>query len=232
MSSITRSGRHARRHPDQFAVRAGRLSAVEDDQTGCVPGPAWYELEWLDADGTRLGGAVGGRADTDAGWCSGGSADWVQAAPFRAHVRHLIVGHGLAWRTVALLAGVPAAAMTALLHGRNGRPQQRIHPVLAGRLFRLTGRDILAAGMRPMPADLCRAALRDLRAAGWTMTDFSARTGLQRDQLAAVADGRCTHCSRLAGATLLAAAQALRHRPPPARLGSGAAEQSDQLFAA
>lgn len=175
-------------------------------------GLCWYEVEWLAPGGTWVDGQVGDRADTGAGWACARSGDWVLADPFRAHVRHLLAGHRMAWRTAGLLAGVPAAAMDHLLHGRNGRPQRRLHPVLARRLFQLSDRDIGSARIRLMPADTCRAALQDLLQWGWTGADLARRTGLSHGYLAAIVQGRRTRCTLLAGATTLAAAQALRTR--------------------
>lgn len=197
------------------AGSAAMLRVVPDADSGGGSGLRWYELEWLDPGGTGMGGRVGDRAGVGAGWASASCSDWILAAPFRAHVGHLMSSHRLAWRTVALLAGVPAAAMERLMHGRNGRPQHRVHPVLARRLLQLADLDVVAAGVRLMPADLCGAALKDLLHWGWTCAVLADRTRLPRTQLAATAEGRQTECTRLVGATTLAAAQALRTRTTP-----------------
>jgi hypothetical protein len=187
-----------------MSVVVGEQPATEIEVKLC-----WYQLEWVDPDGTLTEASVGDRADARAGWTSRGCGDWVLAAPFRAHVRHLITASGLAWRTVALLAGVPAAAMDRLLHGRGRRHQQRMDPVLAGRLFQLTSKDLAAARMQTMPVAVCRAALLDLARSGWAATEIAWRANLSPAQLNAIAGGQQAQCTRAIGATILAAAQAL-----------------------
>jgi hypothetical protein len=206
--------------------RAGGRPAARSSRAGWSATPAgtdivqpelrWDELEWLDPTGTRTQGRVGDPVDTGAGWASQGCSHWVLAAPFRAHVQHLIATSGLAWRTLALLAGVPAAAMHRLLHGRGRRRQHRIHPVLARRLFQLTVEDLAAARTQTMPANVCRAALNDLGRAGWTGSQIARRANLSPALVNAIASDRQPHCTRSVGATILAAAQALTGAAPAA----------------
>ena len=57
--------------------------------------------------------------------------DWVDAEPFRAHVRDLICETGLSWRLVAAHAGVAPRAVRSLLHGRRGYTLHRLHVSIA-----------------------------------------------------------------------------------------------------
>ncbi|SDS12373.1 hypothetical protein [Microlunatus soli] len=161
-------------------------------------------------------------------------ADWVDAAPFRAHVRQLIESHGLTWRTVAVLAEVPAPALAGLIRGRctavragrrrggprseirrQSRPVPRLHPLIAERLFHLTSEAITAAARRPAHAGLTRSLLVALTERGWPLAEISDRTGLPAAELQAVATGRRADCSQLTEATVKAAAQALWSMTPP-----------------
>ena len=134
---------------------------------------------------------------------------WVDAAPFRAHARKLIEEFGLTWRTVAVLAEVPAPAMERLIRGRSGRPVPRLHPLIAERLFHLTADEITDAAIRPTAAGPTRALLGLLSQHGWSTAEIICRTGLPDWEIAGVARGERVHCSQLTAATVKAAAQAL-----------------------
>lgn len=141
---------------------------------------------------------------------------WVDAAPFRAHVRQLIETCGITWRTVAMLAEVPSAAVARLLRGRRGRPVPRLHPLIAERLFHLTGDAVAEASLRPAYAGRTRALLQRLTERGWTPAQVSERTGLPGWEVDGIAAGERVYCSRLTEATIKAAAQALWSVPAPA----------------
>lgn len=164
--------------------------------------------------------------------------EWVDAAPFRAHVRQLIEEHGLTWRTIAVLADVPAPALAGLMRGRsgpmrgrsgpipsrssaipcrNGRPVPRLHPLIAERLFHLTSETIAAASDRPAHAGLTRSLLERLQQRGWTLIEIIGRSGLSTTELEAVAAGRRAYCSQLTEATIKAVTQALWVMSPPAQ---------------
>lgn len=72
---------------------------------------------------------------------------WVDAAPFRRHVRHLIEATGLSWRLVAAHADVAPRTIRTLLHGRphTGQPVNRIHIDTARALMSLDVDDLTAA---------------------------------------------------------------------------------------
>jgi predicted transcriptional regulator len=165
----------------------------------------WGALELLEAD------------FDDA--CGGAGADWVEAAPFRAHVRQLISAYGLAWRTVAVLAEIPPAVVAQLLRGRHGRPLTRIHPLVARRLFQLTGAVVDDARSRLTPARDARILLRLLADRGWDISELAARTGVPAAELQSIVDGRRSRCSQLTAATVKAAAQALHPVAAPRQPG-------------
>lgn len=145
--------------------------------------------------------------------------DWVDAAPFRAHVRQLITDCGLTWRVIAVLAEVPSAAVRHLLHGRDGRPVNRLHPLIAERLFCLTRAVVADAARRARPAEETGRLLRALADRGWSAEELSRRTGLPAADLQQIADEDRLGCPQLTAAVVKAAAQALWDIPAP-RTGS------------
>jgi predicted transcriptional regulator len=169
-----------------------------------MPAGLWSELELLEAaveDVDRTDGPAG--------------PNWVEAAPFRAHVRQLITDCGLTWRIVAVLAEVPSAALRHLLHGRQGHVVTRLHPMVAERLFRLTADSVADAARRPRPVAETSTVLQRLLERGWTAEELGRRCGLPAEELSNIADGRQTGCSQLTAAVVKAAAQALWATPAP-----------------
>ena len=156
----------------------------------------WDGRELLDADFDTLGDA------DDYG-------PWVDAAPFRAHIRHLMGETGLAWRTIAVLADVPSQSVDHLLRGRNGRSVPRLHPMIAERLFHLTRDAVADASVRQIHAGRTQTLLQYLAGRGWVIGDIARRTHVPEAQLAAIAAGGEAACSQLVAATVKAAAQAL-----------------------
>ncbi len=159
-------------------------------------------------------------ADFDDVWAAEDDTGWIEAAPFRAHLRHLITEYGLAWRTIAALAEVPDRCVHQLLHGRRGRPVPRVHPVVARRLYQLTGDSVQLARTTLMPAAATTVLLQVLTGRGWTVAELAARTRIPAAELQAILDAGVDRCSRLTAATVRAATQALQHRPRAAA-GSG-----------
>lgn len=166
-------------------------------------------------------GDWGGRDLLDADFDALGDADdhgpWVDAAPFRAHVRHLMAETGVAWRTIAVLADVPSQAVDHLLRGRQGRPVPRLHPLIAERLFHLTRDVVTDASARHVHAGRTQTLLQCLVGRGWAIRDIARRTRLPESELSAIAAGREAGCSQLLAATVKAAAQALWDRRLPTR---------------
>lgn len=83
--------------------------------------------------------------------------DWVPAAPFRAHLRHLRATTGLPWETLALAAGVSPSLVRHLVFGNNGRYPRRISPLTARRLAELAPAklpQVAAAGCAALRAEV------------------------------------------------------------------------------
>ncbi len=63
---------------------------------------------------------------------------WVDAAPFRAQLHHLMGSTTLSLREVAAAAGISARLAEHLAYGRNGRALRRVSPETARRLMALS----------------------------------------------------------------------------------------------
>lgn len=74
---------------------------------------------------------------------------WVDAAPFRALLRHLMAVGAMTSDEIATLAGIPTRLADRLLGGRNGRPLQRICPITAARLLLVSECSVRAARRHP-----------------------------------------------------------------------------------
>ena len=79
-------------------------------------------------------------------------AVWVTAAPFRAHVRHLMEVSGLPLPAIAARAGVSRPLVEHLLFGRRGRHVRRISPHSAQRLLAVTPAALQACRAVRLPA--------------------------------------------------------------------------------
>jgi hypothetical protein len=134
---------------------------------------------------------------------------WLEAAPFRAHVRHVMAAEGIDAETVAVLAGVSVPVVRHLLHGRRGRAVRRISPLTARSLYRLTPE--LARMMRCclIPVPVTRARLRRLQAAGHSEHLLAAVTGLSPVEIRNLLDASTTHCTQLTALRVAAAARAM-----------------------
>ncbi|MBA8794367.1 transcriptional regulator with XRE-family HTH domain [Friedmanniella endophytica] len=143
---------------------------------------------------------------------------WVLAAPFRAHLLHLLAATGLPIRVLAELAGASPRSVTRLLRGREGRPLTRIDPLLARRLYALTPRTVRETRELAVDPERGVAALARLLDHGWTTDDVADRLRLSRGLVGALRDGRRGMVSRWVEAHLVAAARMVESRP----LGVGA----------
>ena len=63
---------------------------------------------------------------------------WVDAAPFRAQLHHLMGSTALSLDEVAAAAGISARLAAHLAYGRNGRALRRVSPETARRLITLS----------------------------------------------------------------------------------------------
>ncbi len=129
----------------------------------------------------------------------------MDAAPFRAHVRHTIEAAAVPWPAVAVAADVSLTAVHALLVGRAGRTQTKIAPRLAARLLRVDARELHAMRSLRVPGWLTGRRLRDLLTAGSDPVWLARWCQIDLDELALLVENEATTCSRLAEALTLAA---------------------------
>jgi hypothetical protein len=64
---------------------------------------------------------------------------WIEAAPFRAHVAHVMAAGRLSQESVAALAGVAPRVIARLLQEGPGQPVQVIRADLGRRLLKIRG---------------------------------------------------------------------------------------------
>jgi len=129
---------------------------------------------------------------------------WVEAAPFRAHLRHLMAVADLSPAAVAVLVGISPSLAHRLLHGRGGRPVRRVNPDTARRLLRVTSADARAVRRRVVSARPTVHHLHQLRRAGWSDGELSQLLGIGPQVLASllndVGEQSCTQLVALRAA--------------------------------
>ena len=137
---------------------------------------------------------------------------WVDAAPFRAHVAHLMAAAALSVEAIALLAGVRTRAVARLMAGRGiGRPvPRRINPELARSLLKVRCSDVQALRCRVVGAQPVIGRARLLRSLGWSESRLAAALGVDRHSLAGLLDGSATTSTALIAVRAAAAVQAVR----------------------
>ncbi len=141
--------------------------------------------------------------DDDGGF----DGSWVEAAPFRAHLRQLIWVGALTTDEAATMTGLSVRGVRHLLHGRHGRAQRRISPVTARRLLRISVDDVGSLRWCLTPAQPARTAYRDLIAAGQTRGQIATDARVAITELDALSG--VGHCSRLLALRLRALVRAL-----------------------
>ncbi|WP_114561187.1 hypothetical protein [Desertihabitans aurantiacus] len=132
---------------------------------------------------------------------------WVLAAPFRAHVKHLLTVAGLPWRALALHAGVEPGLVRALLRGRPGEPGRalrRLPAEPAARLLALTPARLTALASRHVEAATTTRRLRRLHAQGLDTAELAHCLQLRPAEVVPLLDGSALFCT--ARTALLAAA--------------------------
>jgi hypothetical protein len=120
---------------------------------------------------------------------------WVEAAPFRAHVRHLCASAELPWEAVACQARVPAALVRHLLHGHQGRTLTKIAPRSAARLLAVTAHDLHELAFRTTQCQATSATLLALLRAGAAPTSLAGFCRLTTRQLLDLASARTGSCT-------------------------------------
>jgi hypothetical protein len=136
-----------------------------------------------------------------------GDGSWVDAAPFRAHLTHLMAVGRLEVPEVAVVLGLSTRAVQHLLEGRSGRTVRRISPQTARRLLVVGADDVRALRWCLTPSAAARASWHRLRADGWSAEEVASRTGFGLDELRALEHG--THCNRLLAVRLVGLARVL-----------------------
>lgn len=142
----------------------------------------------------------------------GKAASWVDAAPFRAHLRHVMAVGDMSVEVVAQLAGIGPRAARHLLHGRAGRPIRRINANTARRLLQVTSADARTAGRRLVSARATAERLRGLVAAGHTLAELAGQVEADPQMLRDLAERRRNVCTPLLAARLAALEAALAAR--------------------
>lgn len=133
------------------------------------------------------------------------ASTWVDATPFRAHLRFLMAVGSLSVADVAALAGISSAAASHLLNGRGGRTVRRVSPEMARRLISVSASEVRGLRWRLMPADKARSQLSRLRRAGHTDAEIADLARLSMVELATLAHSQ--HCSELVTVRLIATAR-------------------------
>jgi plasmid maintenance system antidote protein VapI len=143
---------------------------------------------------------------------------WVDAAPFRAHVAHLMAAEELSIGALAVLTGVQPKALARLIAGRDsGLPVVgKISQEMARQLLKVRGSDVRGLRCRSVAAEAVTRRLRILRQAGWSEPRLAAALGVDRRSLTALLDGNAPRCTALVA---LRAAAAVR------TIGSAGSEQ-------
>lgn len=137
------------------------------------------------------------------------AAPWVEAGPFRSHLRHLMDVGGLSATEVAVLAGVPPRMATSLVRGRGGRPVRRISPEHARALLRVAGTDVRSLRSRQVPAAESRRRLRRLLDRRGGPAVLAQELGVAASSLEELSRPGTSWCSALVALRLLTASRTL-----------------------
>ncbi len=135
------------------------------------------------------------------------AAPWVEAGPFRAHLRHLMDVGGLSATEVAVLAGVPPRMAASLVSGRGGRPVRRISPENARALLQVAADDVRALRTRQVPAAESRRRLRRLLTRRAGPVALAEELGLATSALDELARPGTRWCCALLALRLLSASR-------------------------
>jgi plasmid maintenance system antidote protein VapI len=121
----------------------------------------------------------------------------VDAAPFRAQLRHLMAVGRLDSGDVATLAGISPGLARRLLHGDRGRTLRRISPDTAHRLIQLTGPSVRSLSYIVVPTGMARLQLRRLQRLGWSLRSIADRIGVATVELEELVGGAESCTARL-----------------------------------
>ena len=139
----------------------------------------------------------------------------MEAAPFRAHVRHLMAVGEISGDVVAQMAGVSPRITRHLLAGRAGRAMRRISPDVARRLFHVTPSEARAVHYRAVPAATAARRMRRLLAGGCTVDDLTWLLRVRSEEVTAIVDEQVTVCTQLVALRVAALAFAATFTDDP-----------------
>lgn len=120
---------------------------------------------------------------------------WVLAAPFRAHVVHLMETAQVPWPVVAYQAGVPLATLHTLLFGRHGKLRTKITHYAATQLIELRTEDLAWMRNSQVSAENTGTRIRLLRSHLITWAQIADALVLSEETCQAIARGERTSCS-------------------------------------
>jgi len=121
--------------------------------------------------------------------------EWVLAAPFRAHVSHLMETAQVPWQVIAYRAGVPLATLRTLLFGRHGKVRTKITSGAAAQLIELGTDDLTWMRRSQTSAEKAGTRIRLLRSRQIPWEQIADLLTLDKDTCQAIARGERTSCS-------------------------------------
>jgi len=139
--------------------------------------------------------------------------DWVLAAPFRAHVIHLMSTAQVPWPVVAYQAGVPQATLRTLLFGRQGKARTKITHQAAERLLDLRTEDLAWMRHAQVSAERAGGRIRLLRSHRQSWTQIAEFLELDEETTRAIAHSERTSCSVMVEVLTHAACHAIGLHP-------------------
>lgn len=123
--------------------------------------------------------------------------EWVLAAPFRAHVIHLMETARVPWPVIGYQAGVPLGTLRTLLFGRNGKLRTKIAQPSALRLIELRTEDLSWMRASSVSAETAGARIRMLRSRHISWENISCFLGLDEQTCQEIAHGERCSCTVL-----------------------------------
>lgn len=151
------------------------------------------------------------------------TAPWVDAGPFRAHLRLVMAVGDLTPTEVATLAGVPPRLAVSLLNGRAGRPVRKISPAAARSLLQVSAADARELRRRQVPAAESRLRLLRLQERGAGLGELAQGLGVSTDELRTLAAAGTGWCGALLALRLVALTRvAGTGQPAEAAVGAAA----------
>lgn len=117
-----------------------------------------------------------------------GINDLVDATPAREHVEHLM-SMGMSHGTIAVAAGMPNSGLQALLGLKsNAKPLKRMHRRSAARILAVKYAAVI--GSTRVDATASRRRLQDLGLRGFAAAEVSAHSGIERQTIVDVRQGK------------------------------------------